>query len=308
MRSKKNKSSAFERSSMYQLVFIIGSGRSGTTLLRNTFAEYENVVFLPETNFFRKIYSQRIFNRKGRGLIDIFSQPINRVGKGLRYDSIWDTVELKELRRIAVFKSYGTFLSSIINYFIEKHQNDCDFVIEKTPGHVFFVKEISKLYPKAKIIYIERDIKQVVSSYLKFFPGMNIYRHIAHRRYCSKYWQAKKHTIRNAYIEVNYNELTYEFVETMVRLTAFLGLPKKDFENKPNLCSPTKYVTNLSHKQIDLIERIDSGKDISVFEKITFNKYVFKIALANFISRYGLRPIFSIFQRNRVYAKTIKHS
>lgn len=160
----------------YQLIFIVGSGRFGTTLLRNALGENESVLILPETNFFSKLYSRRILNRTGKGLIDLFAEPLARIGKGLRYDPIWNDVDLKKLKETAVFNSYNTFLDSIINFFIGANKK-VKFVVEKTPGHLFYLTTICKLYPNAKIIYIQRDIKQVVNSYLKFQPDSRMIYH-----------------------------------------------------------------------------------------------------------------------------------
>jgi len=291
----------------YQLVFIVGSGRSGTTLLRNALNEYENIVMLPETNYFSNIYSRRAFNRNGNNLIDIFAEPASRIGKGFRYDSIWDTVDINRLAKVAVFESYESFLDSIIKYFIKINRGS-DVVIEKTPGHLFYLKSIRKLYPDSKVIYIERDIRQVVSSYKNFFPGKNIFRHIAHRCYCEKYWNKAKSRLNMDYLEVRYSDLDENFIISMDRISDFLGLETRNFATKPNKKSIDKFKSNLTQKELSLIDRLYNGKNCSIKEMLLFNLYIFRMKTIHIVNKLGIRGLINKKHNPERYPESIKHS
>jgi|GEM_PF-5877429 len=149
-----------------KIIFIIGSPRSGTTMLRDVFSKSPEINVLPETAFYSRIWAARKYmGHLGRDIsrkklvwhllndcVDSKFQEFQRKKKSLECELI----KLESFDHISVFNAVLNTLSS------DNHK----FVVEKTPQHIFFIKELSIWYPDAKFIYIVRNPVDVISSYI----------------------------------------------------------------------------------------------------------------------------------------------
>lgn len=147
-------------------VFIMGSGRSGTTMVRDILGSHPKICSLPETSFFDRLWAARFFIGK-------MSNSNNR----LRF--VWLFFNACGDQLINKFKDKQDALASEYlqaNIFTHQHlyklmsatlAEDSDtVVVEKTPHHLLFMDYIAKNYPDAKFIYITRDPVDMVSSYI----------------------------------------------------------------------------------------------------------------------------------------------
>lgn len=174
---------------MKKPIFIVGEGRSGTTTLRNIIAEHPNIwgvdresyLFVenwPQANPFFKEYE----NNFQRLLLSVFVS-IKRVGlnahkiirsKALPEDIKNELDQFKESVEYAKLKKYFKktekidrfeIFDAISNYYCKKLKKNR--FIEKTPYHLYCVREILTKYPNAKIIALYRDPRAVCASWLK---------------------------------------------------------------------------------------------------------------------------------------------
>ncbi|MBZ5595099.1 MAG: sulfotransferase [Acidobacteriia bacterium] len=142
-------------------VFIIGSPRSGTTVLRLILNRHPSLAICGETRFFADIYKRRrVFGslediKNRRRLVEQYlsTARIRRLGVDLQ--------GLKEqLLREAT--SYPALFTGILRYYAAS-QGKKRFG-EKTPHHAFYADTLCAWYPGAAIIHLVRDPRDVVAS------------------------------------------------------------------------------------------------------------------------------------------------
>lgn len=149
-----------------KLIFIIGSPRSGTTMLRDILSKCPEINVLPETGFYDRIWAARRYMGCFR-----FNGARKKLSWHLMNDCIdpkfgefqsaekkleQDLLQLQKFDHISVFNAVANALSA------DGH----NFVVEKTPHHIYFLKELAHWYPQAKFIYIVRNPVDVITSYM----------------------------------------------------------------------------------------------------------------------------------------------
>lgn len=132
------------------LVFVVGSPRSGTTWLQLLLASHPDVATRGETHLFQHF-----------------------VGLGLRN---WDTLE-------GAPRDMGPNLVMEREEFVERLRafarevyartagDDARVVVDKTPGHAVWLDEILELFPGARILHLVRDPRDVAASMMAASGG-----------------------------------------------------------------------------------------------------------------------------------------
>ena len=123
-------------------IFIVGSPRSGTTLLRWIIDAHPHIMCPPcETSLFERYYT--IFN-------------------GFLWERQYSKLPLNRDTLIEWFRDHFDSL------FIRLHRvSHKPRICEKTPAHVKYLDLITEVYPQAKIIHIIRNGENVASSLQK---------------------------------------------------------------------------------------------------------------------------------------------
>ena len=156
---------------------IVGSQRSGTTLLRMMLDAHSDLAIPPETNFL--IPSLRILysgNSSRRSFSNLLTKGETWPDFGLD-----ENVVLDELARVAPFsvsEAARCFYRLYAARF-EKHRWG-----DKTPQYLLYMPAIEQLLPEASFIHIIRDGRDVAQSLRKtwFSPSQDI-------RVLAKLWQ-----------------------------------------------------------------------------------------------------------------------
>jgi len=148
-------------------IFVLGYGRSGTTMMGRILGNHPDVYMFRELNFFEKLW-----DRKHERPLSVAEASdlaarlicINRHGYGI----LKDHAEYQEKGRIIVdgiaentltpIGVYETFLRHTAS------ENGKSIPCEQTPGYVFYLDEILELFPEAKIINMIRDPRDVLAS------------------------------------------------------------------------------------------------------------------------------------------------
>ncbi|WPP52616.1 sulfotransferase family protein [Catalinimonas niigatensis] len=140
-------------------VFIVGSPRSGTTLLQSILGTHPDFHTFPESHFFYSLYGSSRLRRR-LGLVDRV-----RAHKALEaFLNNIDAAELKsEIPNSAWYERKWILTFKNILGQIAKEQHKRGW-IEKTPMHLHFISQISKYIPESKFIHIVRDGKDTIAS------------------------------------------------------------------------------------------------------------------------------------------------
>lgn len=257
-------------------IFIIGVGRSGTTLLQSMLNSNSKIAFTPETHFIRKhianVKEHCLFKyNKYQILKNIFIKDkyLNRIN----IDALIKN-KLKMLNNLSEF--YDLFLS---NYLVKKNKK---YIGDKDPKNLEYLELINNLYPEARIIHIFRDPRDVVLSRLKVDWSKNrgVYSHaITYQIQYKKARQDGFNFFKDNYYEIQYENLITNPLDELSNLCSFLNIPfgknmleyyessneiiNKDEANWKNECfkplqtdNLNKWKNNLSQKELYLIEKI----------------------------------------------------
>lgn len=141
-----------------KLIYIVGVGRSGTSLLQSMFAAHPTITSLPETAFIRRYVAT--------GLLD----SIYRAGgepaaiRQLQTDNYFQRTGLNAKALTQQFDGgqydaalYKTLLATV------KH-NDHHYVLDKDPRAIEFLPVLKAVAPEAIVIHMIRDPRDVLAS------------------------------------------------------------------------------------------------------------------------------------------------
>ena len=150
--------------------FLIGSGRSGTTLLRTIVNQHPELCIPPESHGAIPNAVKQYYRGGENGWQKLIALSL---GEFLRHTNfrLWKTDLQKNINELYTLKSEEQSLSAIINYiyaeYIKKHKTGASRWGDKTPFNTLRIKWLLKLYPQAKFIFVLRDPRAVASSFRK---------------------------------------------------------------------------------------------------------------------------------------------
>lgn len=214
-----------------QLHFIIGSGRSGTTLLSQALNAHPNIVASPEGKFMLH-YWQHLQHRTDIGAADIelFMDNAFKIQEHDLADfRIWliNQPKLKQALLAAAPLNFEGFckIVHLHSYLaLEKH-TPIQAIIDKNPPYTYFTHEFLRAFPQAKFIALVRDYRDNIASRLKHGLDGNAWQ-AAHRwRICNTILKSALEQHPTRVLLVKYEDLTVNFEPQMRRICAFLDMP-----------------------------------------------------------------------------------
>lgn len=135
--------------------FILGSARSGTTLLRNILRSHPNLTCPEETHVFRW----------GEPFGSSDYEKVYKVAETLKYHRELDGIsEEKFLSILNGSKDRGEFLTNYLEAFCEITNDTHLRCFDKTPQNVYGIPLIKAYFPNAKFIHIVRNPLNVITS------------------------------------------------------------------------------------------------------------------------------------------------
>lgn len=147
-------------------VFIVGVGRSGTSLLQSMLDAHSKITFLPETHFYRNYVSAK---KKRAQLEQAGAENFKNL---LASDEDFKRVNISTDKLLENYLSgeeefnleevYRTMLEQYLLEHPETH-----FVGDKDPRNIDYLESLYKSFPDAKVLHIVRDPRDVLSSRMK---------------------------------------------------------------------------------------------------------------------------------------------
>ena len=206
-------------------LFILGCGRSGTTMLRSMFDSHPEFAIPGESGF--------IWQRRGRyesrGGIDQ-RRFVEEIAAHRRFQR-WglDVDRVKE----ELWHPPPTGFPDVIRrlYHLYARVRGKERYGDKTPGHVLRIPQIARLFPEARIVHLVRDGRNVALSYMdiKEWGPSSVTE-------AALYWKRRvEHGRRDGvvlgpdrYQEVTYEALVDDSETELRRLCSFVDLPFDD--------------------------------------------------------------------------------
>ena len=142
--------------------FIVGSGRSGTTLLRSLLSRHSDLAVTPETHFMARAYRDGAGVRDAPADFDAFWRDLVSWSRftdlGVDPDDVLARIDRggsRDFRAVfaAMLEAYGARMG--------KRR-----VGEKTPGHRHYLDRLFAWFPETRILVLRRDPRDVVASHL----------------------------------------------------------------------------------------------------------------------------------------------
>jgi Sulfotransferase family/Glycosyl transferase family 2 len=199
--------------------FIVGVGRSGTTLLRLLLDAHPEIAVTPETHWLQG------------ALRKLLVDPTDTAGvrKEILSEPSWADMGISVQELDTIIASHnnecpGDTLRKIYQHYGSRH--GVVRVGDKTPLHNLAMHEIARILPEARFIHIIRDGRDVAVSYrdLWFGPGHDI-------RAAAMLWVWRIRETRQQaqflphYLEVRYEALVTDPEKVLREIALFIDLP-----------------------------------------------------------------------------------
>ncbi len=212
--------------------FIVGSGRSGTTVLTKILNSHSKICCPTAENFFLSSFLQ-LFGKK----TSFTKQEIDAI-----IDNLWnlDTINqhiwkinsdnLKQLlQRHKKNLDFVLLMKIIFAHFGGNTQQDnFAYFLDKNPHYVYYLKELNSIFPDAKFIFIVRDYRGKYNSVKKvrnrFLSAVGISWAIQQKKILNF---QKLHP--DKCLLIRYEDLTYTPNDTLQTICRFLSI---DFEEQ----------------------------------------------------------------------------
>jgi hypothetical protein len=209
-------------------IFVVGSDRSGTTLLRLMLTCHPEIAIPPESMFALELYPTWGTVRLQE--VDQIRSLCDRL-----YDDVmfreWQ-VERQTLEQAAIEQlplSFAGFVGLVYTTYAQQYQPTATRWGDKNPRYTMHLAWLWRLFPEAKVIHIIRDGRAVFSSFRETNrkAGRTIWPETvsaAARSWTIRLTKARKHRANPNYAEVFYEELVQTPEAELRRICAFLDL------------------------------------------------------------------------------------
>lgn len=143
-----------------KIIFIVGVGRSGTSLLQSMMASHPEVSSLPEISFLRRIVSKLKIQVRSR------NDDLSIVTQFLESDSHMHRtkIDIRDLAKRALTRNENINLAVYKEIVNDTLKNENGWYLDKDPRLIEYLPLIRHFFPQAHIIHIIRDPRDVLSS------------------------------------------------------------------------------------------------------------------------------------------------
>jgi len=199
--------------------FVVGVGRSGTTLLRLMLDAHPELAIPPETQFIPAAVA---------AVNEQSSDPHAAFLKALMSDQVWKDhcldeslleQRIYEIRPFDLSEALRTFYRLYTEKFQKPRWGD------KTPRYLLHMRQIHSLLPEARFIHLIRDGRDVALSLVGVWFGPKTIEEAAH------WWKSWIQQARTQatdlphYLEIRYEDLVLNTSSSLKTISTFIDLP-----------------------------------------------------------------------------------
>lgn len=216
--------------------FIIGSARSGTTLIRLILNAHSQITVPRESYFITELYKYSHANRLNLVFQPDYEQYVNRLCDNSHFETVvlkplkLDREEIRKELIQARLKSEPEVFDFVYDLFARKCATP--LVGDKTPRYSVDLDIILDLFPESKFIYVVRDGRSIYASLKRVEWSWQNKNEIALSRqwhYCMEVMEQHIDVIGPKLHIINYEEMVRSPEKVMQETCRFLEV---DFENQ----------------------------------------------------------------------------
>jgi len=204
--------------------FVVGSGRSGSTLLRMMLAAHSRISIPPETWFLLPLVEQLPIDRALSG------EELNRAIAIMTSDYRWPDMKVtaEELHARAAGLA-GARMRDLVGIVYDIHLQRSGKARwgDKTPPYVRIIPQLAALFPGARFICLMRDGRDVAKSFQSLMVyGTTVWQNTIEWREANRWerkWLASEHA--SSMLHVRYEDLVIDPETTLRGICAFIGEP-----------------------------------------------------------------------------------
>jgi hypothetical protein len=203
---------------------VVGTPRSGTTLLQRLAIESCSLASVPETHFF-SCFPRLLANAKGpsgggtketlRAALEEYARVDLLRGASLDVDAVLGVLDG---RAIDVFDVFDVVVSVLAG--------GQDRLCEKTPGHLWWWEAIARARPRTKFVMMIRDPRSVVASMTQTgFAGQSLAEYTEWWRHDQRLVSSASASLGERCLVLRYEDVVGDEVGTRARLKRFCVPP-----------------------------------------------------------------------------------
>ena len=208
------------------MFFIIGKGRSGTTLLQTLLDANPSVLIPVESRFIIHLKSKyagvRRWNEKK--ILAFY----NDLHTEVKFLLLWQVDGEKLKRDLLALKDKATFamLCKVVylNYISAFEKQDIKLLGDKNPIYTVFAEELLELYPGSKFIHLVRDYRDNILSHIEVFLIKNVPFLARKWVYFNRLAERLKKNNPGTVLTVRYEDLVSEPAKHLEEICKFLGV------------------------------------------------------------------------------------
>lgn len=203
--------------------FFVGSGRSGTTLIRAMFDAHPRMAIPDESKFLPAFVRRRRRYERASGLCSaLFLEDLCK-------ERWWRQLGLSRRTVLEAFdRDRPRDLADAVRlvYRLYAVSRGKDRYGDKSPSYIQHLPSLAELFPEACFVHIVRDGRDVVLSFLDadFGPGSVVEAALQWRDRVAQGTKTGRALGSDRYVEVRYEDLVQQPERTLVSLCAFVGL------------------------------------------------------------------------------------
>lgn len=209
------------------MVFIVGMGRSGTTLLTTMLNTNKQVVACPENEFV--LFTEPYFKQADFSNEKIVDEFVNLFHYSFsKTISFWKpTADLKEKILQLEDKTFSSICKQVyLCYpFAKDKQDSVTCIIDKNPIYSLYMNKLHQLFPNAKYIVLTRDYRDNCASRKKVSGKKDSIYVLANSWnyfYNCIFKSIKKNNLN--YIQLRYEDIVTNSTESLSKLCTFLNI------------------------------------------------------------------------------------
>ena len=209
-----------------QLFFIVGRGRSGTTLLARMLTQHPQLVVAPEGFFALSLRRRYLHARWDDACIDAFCRDVVRENRMRTWRLDLDALagRLRAHREGLDYAGacrlvYYAYAADVVG------RPQVRGIGDKNPHYALFVPALIELFPGARFVHIVRDPRDNVCSYRNVPFDLGNVAALAYRwRRYNEEIMAMRRSHPDRFLQVRYEDLVAEGERELERVSDFVGV------------------------------------------------------------------------------------